>query len=231
MEGRYPAGVYIVLADCREPAREAEWNRWYEERFMPGLEGLGFVANSRRYENVFAAEGTFRGRPRYLSAHEVEHADMPAALKAIHRREAELIAQGGAAAQAQLTKVNTLYRRTGPEFRSGRTGPVEVVYCGLVGMMDRSRTAEFDRWYNERHSPDALDAGLFDVGYRYDVVDLHDPMPHRSSPCLSLYESTAPLPALEEKLQEFRTAMTAEDPLWVDLLGIWYTGLFRPMKK
>jgi hypothetical protein len=231
VEGRYPAGVYIVLADCWQPGSEAEWNRWYEERFMPGLESLGFVANSRRYENVFSAEGSFRGRPRYLSVHEVSHADMQAALKAIHQREAALITEGGAAARAQLTKVNTLYRRAGPEFRSGRAGPAEVVYCGLVGMMDRSRTVEFDKWYNERHSPDALNAGLFDIGYRYDVVDLHDPLPHLSSPCLSLYESALPLPALQEKLQKFRLAMIEEDPLWVDLLGVWYSGLFRPMKR
>lgn len=118
MEGRYPAGVYIVLADCWKPTGEAEWNRWYEAQFIPGLESLGFVGNSRRYENVFGAEGTFRGRPRYLSVHEVAHADMSAALETIHRREAELIAEGGAVAEAQLTKVNTLYRRAGPEFRA-----------------------------------------------------------------------------------------------------------------
>ena len=231
MEGRYPAGVYIVLSDCKEPSREGEWNRWYDKAFVPGLESLGFVSHSRRYENVFASEGTFRGRPKYLSVHEVAHADLPAALKAIHKRESELIAKGGGAAQAQLTKVNTLYGRAGPEFRSGKTDPIQIIYCGLVGMLDRSRTAEFDKWYNDRHSPDALNAGLFDVGYRYDVVDLHDPLPHLSSPCLSLYESSVPLPELQKKLESFRKAMIEVDPLWVDLLGIWYSGLFRPMKK
>ena len=230
MEGRYPPGVYIVLADCKEPSREGEWNRWYDERFVPGLEGLGLVRNSRRYENVFAAEGTFRGRPKYLSVHEVYHDDLPVALKEIRKRESELAATGGSAAQAMLTKANTLYRRAGPEFRSGKTDPIRIVYCGLVGMMDRSRTAEFDKWYNDRHSPDALNAGLFDVGYRYDVVDLHDPLPHLSSPCLSLYESSVALPDLQKKLESFRKTMIEADPLWVDLLGIWYSGLFRPMK-
>lgn len=229
MEGRYPPGVYIALTDCKEPSREDAMNHWYDQTVIPGLESLGFVRNSRRYVNVFAAEGTFRGRPKYLAVHEVYHDDLPWALKEIHRREGELTAEG-TALQYLLIKVNTLYRRAGPEFRSGKTAPLQIVYCGLVGYMDRSRRAEFDRWYNERHSPEALEAGLFDVGYRYDVVDPDDPLPHLSSPCLSLYETSVELPALQHKLESFRRKMIEVDPVWVELLGIWYSGLFRPMK-
>ncbi len=228
MEGRYPPGVFIVLADCKDPGREDEWSRWHADAFVRGLEELPYVKFSRRYVNVFADERTFRGRPKWLSVHEIYHDNPPLALREIHKREGELISSSSIA-QLTLAKVNTLYKRVGPEFRSGREGPIQVVYCGLVGMMDRSRSAEFDKWYNERHSPDALNAGLFDVGYRYDVVDLHDPIPHLSSPCLSLYESSAPLPDLQKKLESFRRTMIDVDPIWVDLLGIWYSGLFRPI--
>ncbi len=229
MEGRYPPGMFIVLADCRDPSREDAWNRWYADTFIRGLEELAYVKNSRRYVNAFAEEATFRGRPKYLSLHEVYHDNLPVILRELHKREAELISNSSAA-QPMLIKLSTLYRRAGPEFRSGRKDPIQVVYCGLVGMMDRSRSAEFDKWYNERHSPDALNAGIFDIGYRYDVVNLHDPLPHLSSPCLSLYESSVSLPELQKKLESFRKTMIDVDPIWVDLLGIWYSGLFRPMK-
>jgi hypothetical protein len=228
MEGRYSPGVYIALTDCKEPSREGEFNRWYNEIVIPGLETLGYVRNSRRYENVYAAEATFRGRPKYLAVHEIYHDDLPKALSQIHKREGELAAQS-AVSQYTLTKVNTLYRRAGPEFRSGKTEPIQIVYCGLVGYMDPTRKAEFDKWYNERHCADALEAGLFDVGYRYDVVDPHDPLPHLSSPCLSLYETSVNLPDLQKRLESFRRKMIEVDPVWVDLLGIWYSGLFRPM--
>ena len=56
------------------------------QRRIEGMKLLG-----RRFENVFAAEGTFRGRPRWLSVHEVDHDDMGAALKAIHAKEAESV--------------------------------------------------------------------------------------------------------------------------------------------
>lgn len=229
MEGRYPPAVYISLTDCKEPAREAEFNRWYDGTLVPALEGLGFLKNSRRYRNLYADEGTFRGRPAYLAVHELHAADPKAALAAIHKCEAEVAAKSPVA-QTMLTKVNTAYRRAGPEFRSKRSGPVKLVYCGLVGPSDLSKMAEFDRWYNERHSPDALNAGLFDIGYRYDIVDPHDPLPHLSSPNLSLYETSIDIVELQPKLEAFRKEMIAVDPLWVDLLSIWYNGLFRPMQ-
>lgn len=229
MEGRYPPGVYIALTDCKLASHEEHFNRWYNEALIPGLERLDYVRNSRRYENVFADEGTFRGRPKYLAVHEIYHDDLPRALKEIHKRESEIVAPDKVAGSV-LTKVNTLYRRVGPEFRSGRSGSTKIVYCGLVGLTDPCRKAEFDKWYNERHSPEALEAGCFDVGYRYDVVDPHDPMPHLSSPCLSIYETYVDLTTLQKTLETFRKKMIKEDPLWVDLLGIWYSGLFRPLQ-
>jgi len=231
VKGRYPPGVFITLADCLNPARENEFNLWYNETLVPNMDTLGFVRNAERYENVFGNEVTFRSRPKYLALYEVYHDNLKQALKEIHQREDELKSQGKWFTD-MIVKTNTLYQRVGPEFRSERSGsPIQIVYCGLVGPSDMSRKAEYDKWYNERHSPDALEAGLFDVGYRYDIVDPDDPMPHQSSPCFSFYETSVDLPTLQQRLENFRNKMIEVDPLWVNLLGIYYTGLFRPMKS
>ena len=85
MEGRYSPGVFITLADCLDPARESEFNRWYNETLIPNMEASGFVRNSRRYENMFGNEVTFRGRPKYLALYEVYHDDLKQALKEIFK--------------------------------------------------------------------------------------------------------------------------------------------------
>ncbi|MSQ25904.1 MAG: hypothetical protein EXR49_06505 [Dehalococcoidia bacterium] len=229
MEGRYSPGVFMALMDCIDPAKEDEFNRWYGLTLIPALEELGCVRNSRRYENVYAKEGTFRGRPKYLAIHEVYHDRLDEALKMIRHREAKLKADGKWF-DSMLTKASVLYGRVGPEFHSGHGGGhIEILYCGMVGYTDPNRKAEFDAWYNDRHSPDALNAGLCDTGYRFDVVDPYDPAPHQSSRCLSLYETSVDLATLERRLEGFRKQMFAVDPLWVSLLSITYSGLFRPM--
>ena len=43
MEGRYPPGVLVALTDCTETAKEAEFNQWYNEILIPGIEALGFL--------------------------------------------------------------------------------------------------------------------------------------------------------------------------------------------
>ena len=227
MEGRYPPGLWIVLIDCIDPAREGEFNHWYDEVLTPQREATGYIRNTRRYENVFSSEPTFRGRPKYLTLQEVYRDDLEQILKEIREFDAALLARGQRF-DGFVAKMATLYRRIGPEFRSERSNsPVQIVYCGLVGCADPAREDEFNKWYNEKHSPETLDAGIFDTGYRYEVVDPNDPVPHQSAPYLSLYETSIDLAALQGRLDRFRQKMISEDPLWVNLLKIYYSGLFR----
>lgn len=234
MEGRYPAGVLISLMDCTETEKEGEFNRWCDETLIPGIESLGFVRNSRRYENVLSDRPTFQGRPKYLVLSEVYHEDLMQALDEIRTRDSEIrdVPKGF---DAFVTRVNTLYCRIGPEFRTDRTGrPVQAIYCGLLGCADPAREEEFNKWYDERHSPETIhnDIFEFDTGYRYSVVDPYDPIPHQASPYLSLYEtSMEPSKALEGLLGLRKRSVAVRDTIWIELLTVYYAGLFRALTR
>ncbi len=193
MDGRYPSGILVVLSDCKDPAKERQFNKWYNETYIPWMERLKFVRNTRRYENLFGAEPTFRGRPKYLSLSEINHDDLKQALKEIRASEAQLNAEGKGSA-VMVTKLDTMYQRIGPEFRTERTGrPVKWAMCALPGCADTTREDEWNKWYNEKHSWETLSPaiGIYDTGYRYEAVDCHELVPHHTTRYFSLYESSA----------------------------------------
>ena len=41
MEGRFPNGVVLVLANCAIPAREADMNEWYQNVHIPDVTRSG----------------------------------------------------------------------------------------------------------------------------------------------------------------------------------------------
>lgn len=232
MEGRYPPGLWITLMDCTETAKEDEFNQWYDEVFIPGLKDLDFIQNNMRYENVLSLSPTFQGRPKYFTLWEVYHHNLEQALKDIHEREGEIIREKKDSS-VFIAKINTLYRLVGPEFRSERSGrPIQAVYCGLLGCADPAREDEFNKWYNERHAPETINNDIFsfDTGYRYQVVDPHDPTPHQSSPYLTIYETSAnPTDALQGLSALRGHSLAVWDTLWIELLRVYFAALFKPM--
>lgn len=232
MEGRYPPGLFITLLDCADPSKENAFNQWYNEILIPAVDGLDFVQNIRRYENVLGDRPTFQGRPKYLTLMEVYQDDLRQALKDIHIRENEIL-EGEKGFKEFIVKVNTIYRRFGPEFRTDYSGKaVQAVYCGLLGCADPAREEEFNKWYNQRHSPETINNDIFsfDTGYRYKVVDPLDPMPHQSAPYLTLYETSADRAKALKGLSELRKQSVAvKDTVWIELLRVYYAGLFSPI--
>lgn len=73
MEGREPSGLRLVLADCTDPAREEEFNRWYDTVHLPDLLATGLFHTASRY---VAASGEARGggEARYLAMYETDRA-------------------------------------------------------------------------------------------------------------------------------------------------------------
>lgn len=232
MEGRYPAGVFLNLADCMDPAKEQGFIKWNQDVLLPGLKNKGCIQHFNRYENVMSRYATFQGRPKYLTLSEVYNDNLEGVLKEIHEFEEEL-ATTNRDNDSRVSKVNTMYRMIGSEFRTERTGrEVQAILCVLCGCTDLSREAEFNEWYNERHSPETIINNIFsfDTGYRYQVVDPNDPMPHQSSPYLSIYETSASIEDTLKGLAGLRKESTATDQTWVELLTVYYAGVFKPLK-
>jgi hypothetical protein len=226
MDGRYPPGVFITLSDCTEKAREPEFNKWSHEIFIPFIQRLDFARNTKRFENVLVDKDTFQGRPKYLTISEIYTDNLKQAHMEINKQHDQLKSQGrGFDAYANM--IENIYARIGPEMRTDRTGlPVTGIYMVLNYAVDLAREDEFNDWYNKKHGPEALAYGIWDTCYRYKVVDPKDP-PH-PVPYVTLYEpSMDPLKARLAWNPAFIRSDNQHDPIWVDLLGVIWTGGFR----
>lgn len=226
MEGRYPPGVMVTLTDCTDTAKEAEFNRWCEKTLIPHVQTLDYVKYVKRFENVLADRPTFQGRPKYLTVWEIYKEDLKQAHREIRQRIAELTGKGKGF-EAMVNMVDNIYRRTGPELKTERTGRTPTgIYMVLNYPVDLARDEEFNKWYNEKHGPEGLAIGVYDTSYRYKVVDPRDP-PH-PVPYVTLYEPSGdPLKARLAWNPDFIRKTWGSDPLWVDLLGVIWTGGFR----
>lgn len=68
--------LLVVESNCTDPAREAEFNEWYDRTHLPDiLETPGFV-KATRYELVPPVEG----KAKFIAAYEIEASDIDAAM-------------------------------------------------------------------------------------------------------------------------------------------------------
>jgi hypothetical protein len=86
-----PKAIVLVFTDCADPAREAEFNEWYNSTHIPDiLQAEGFVA-ATRYQ-VLGNPGP--GQGKFLAVYEVEADDLAKAFAGVQKRLAEVTAQG-----------------------------------------------------------------------------------------------------------------------------------------
>jgi len=83
--------IVLVFTNCADPAREAEFNQWYNETHIPDmLQAEGFVA-ATRYQ-VLGEPGP--GQGKFLAVYEVEADELGKAFAGVQKRLAEVTAQG-----------------------------------------------------------------------------------------------------------------------------------------
>jgi len=86
-----PKAIILVFTNCADPAREAEFNEWYNKTHVPDiLQAEGFVA-ATRYQ-LLGNPGP--GQGKFLAVYEVEADDLPTAFAGVQKRLAEVTAQG-----------------------------------------------------------------------------------------------------------------------------------------
>jgi len=83
--------IVLVFTNCADPAREQEFNEWYDNTHVPDiLETPGFVG-ATRYELV-GDPGP--GQGKYLAIYQVETDDFPSTMAGLQQRVAQLVGQG-----------------------------------------------------------------------------------------------------------------------------------------
>ena len=82
-----PKGIMVVQSDPADPAREDEYNDWYDNTHVPAICAVPGFVSARRYK-VHGA-----GSPAYLAIYEIDSDDLTAPV-------AELRARSSAASAA-----------------------------------------------------------------------------------------------------------------------------------
>ena len=71
--------LFVVETNCNDPAREAEFNEWYDKTHLPDvLETPGFL-RADRYEDTEPAEG----KAKFFATYEIESDDIDKTMKTL----------------------------------------------------------------------------------------------------------------------------------------------------
>ncbi len=89
--GKITTGVLVVLANCKDPAQEDEFNRWYDEVHIPDVLGTGHFYTASRFRNATADAGP----AKYLAIYETADADPMAAQAGMREKIKPVAAQPG----------------------------------------------------------------------------------------------------------------------------------------
>jgi hypothetical protein len=82
---RLTRGILLVLSNCKDAAREAEFNRWYEDIHVADILETGAFHTAYRYESV-DPQAT---QARYLALYETEQHDPAKAREALGKARAD----------------------------------------------------------------------------------------------------------------------------------------------
>ncbi len=84
------SGILFVLTDCSDPAREAEFSKWYDQVHVPDVLGTGLYFAAERFVNTNPGAG----QPKFLALYETDLPDPIAIVPGLMKKLGELAKQG-----------------------------------------------------------------------------------------------------------------------------------------
>jgi hypothetical protein len=82
--------LFIVESNCADPAREEEFNEWYNKTHLPDALEPPEVLRAVRYQRL----DTSKGQAKYIALYEVETNDFPALMKTVEKNMEKVRAAG-----------------------------------------------------------------------------------------------------------------------------------------
>ena len=163
MEGRYPNGIMLTLATCRDRAHLEEWLHWYAHIHTPDVTSAGVFVNMIRFRNT---DPNHQGR-EYVNLSETDFDDPVEALEELKRRRSPFRSDDRQSPYTEVAPGGGPYRREGGEFQFVKNAPVRGVLMSASRPVDGVDSADFNRWFNDAHVPAVLGPGIFQSAYRY----------------------------------------------------------------
>jgi hypothetical protein len=86
-----PKATVLVFTNCSDPAREKEFNDWYDNTHVPDVLQTPGFKSCTRYE-LIGEPGP--GQGKFMAIYEVESDDLASTMAGLQQRVGELAAQG-----------------------------------------------------------------------------------------------------------------------------------------
>lgn len=163
MEGRFSNGVLVALTNCKDPAREDEFNKWYSETHLPDITSTGLFKDAARFENVEPKPG----EAKYLAFYETDAEDLAEARTSLTALIGGLREAGRSSDLTDMVG-GGIHRSIGPESTAAKGRSVTGLLLVSTDCKDAAKEEEFNTWYNEVHVRDILGLGLFHSAYRFE---------------------------------------------------------------
>ena len=166
MEGRYPNGLLLAITNCNDPSKTEEFNYWYNHGHVPYVTAAGIFRHAIRFANSDPASEV----GQYVATYETNFDDVSQAMPANREARSKLRESEGRSSPYMDSRTVGVFKRMGGEF-SAANKPALGILLVLSNCKDAAQEQEFNRWYEEVHIPDILDAGGFHTAYRYESLD------------------------------------------------------------
>jgi hypothetical protein len=146
-----PKAVWLVATKCTDPAREEEFNRWYDNTHLPDLLAVPGIVAARRYK-LSGPANPKEPEAQYLAVYEVD-SDTPDAVvsSGVAEHRPKWVAAGRMIDCIELIS-STVFRQIGKHAEAANTGKAALLV--KTACSDPARDAEFNRWYDDIHVPD-----------------------------------------------------------------------------
>lgn len=153
-------GLIVALISPKEPALEAEMNRWLDEVHCADVAETPGVIAWTRYTNVDPQPG----QPRYMTVNELDREDAGAARDDLRRNMAKKREQGRVKSVVNAFHLG-FYRRIFQQVPEPATP--EGMVLVMTNCLDAAREREYNDWYNTRHMPAILTTPGMTGGMRF----------------------------------------------------------------
>jgi hypothetical protein len=166
MEGRYPNGLLLAITSCNDPSKTEEFNYWYNHGHVPYVTAPGVFRHAIRFANTDSTSDV----GQYVATYETNLDDVTRAMPAYREARAKMRESEDRSTPLMQSRTVGVFKRLGGEF-SAANKPTLGILLVLSNCKDPAREEDFNRWYEEVHIPDILDAGGFHTAYRYESLD------------------------------------------------------------
>lgn len=195
--------IALDYHDCTDPAREYEFNHWYNKVHVPDLLATPGIESVTRYRNVAGELGD--GQTRYLTLYRLTATDPWGLMQRVAADDGKRAAAGRMIDCLETLRVTVwdflVYRRTVSPLARPEThlpdGMPEALFVVPTLCADPAREDEFYDWYLYTHFHDLLETPGVVQAHRYRTLD---PKPAEGDPTyLALYEFDADDPAAVQR--------------------------------